>query len=271
MTHSVAVASPDLRGRRALVCGASQGIGRACAQELARLGASVTIVARRVAELRRAAAELPRRAGQKHEWFSADFSDPEALGRAVANRLKSSHPIHILVNNSGGPPPSPILEATPDQFLAAFRQHVLCNHLISRALIPGMKAAGYGRIVNIISTSVRRPIRNLGVSNTTRAAVANWARTLAGEVGPLGITVNNILPGLTATERLKSLLQTKAAQQGRPVADLEAALKAEIPVGRFAEPREIAAAVGFLAGPGASFINGIDLTIDGGRLAITAL
>jgi len=254
-----------LKGYSALVCGSTQGIGRACAHELARLGADVTLAARSEADLRRVQSELSTAAGQTHHHLCADFADPDALrDQAVAN-VAAQGPMHILLNNTGGPPPGPILAAKPEAFRAAISSHLICNQLLTQAVVPGMKEAGYGRIINIISISVKQPIGGLGVSNTTRWAVASWAKTLAGELGPFGITVNNVLPGYTNTERLRSLLASKAQESGASVEEIGAAIRAEIPLRRFGKPDEIAAAVGFLASPAASYINGINLPVDGGR------
>lgn len=257
----------DLAGMRALACGASQGIGLACAAAFAERGAAVTLVARDDAALRRALASLPAPATGAHAHLVADFTDPPAAGAAVARHAADAGPIHILLNNSGGPPAGPMLEAAPDAFLAAIRQHVACNQLLAQALVPGMKAAGYGRIINIISTSVITPIRGLGVSNTTRGAVANWGRTLAAELAPFGITVNNILPGYVATERLASLIRRRAELAGSSAEQVEAAMKADIPIGRFAQPAEIGRVAAFLASPAASYVNGVNLPVDGGRTA----
>lgn len=250
------------------MCGGSRGIGRACAEEFARLGAEVTLVARDARRLMTVARALETPCGQSHGILAADFQDPGDLRRKVGSFLSSAGPVHILLNNTGGPPPGPLLEAKPEDFLDAFSRHVLASQLLVQVLLPGMKASGFGRVINIVSTSVRTPIRDLGVSNTTRAAVANWARTLAVELAPLGITVNNILPGFTDTERLKELLETKAKRAGSTRDAVVRAAKAAIPMGRFAEPREIAAAAGFLASPRASYVTGLDLLVDGGRTLV---
>ena len=255
----------DLGGKHALVCGASQGIGRACAIEFAELGANVTVLARREEILRTLVDELPHmRATQKHGFIAADSGDTERL-RAQVEALVAGAPVHILINNSGGPPPGPVLGAAPDAFLDAYRKHLLANHVLAETVIPGMRAAGYGRIVNIISTSVKEPIQGLGVSNTTRWAVASWAKTLATELAPFGITVNNVLPGSTKTPRIEQIVQTRAQKSGPSVEGMQQAMEAEIPMHRFADPSEIAAAVAFLASAAASYITGINLPVDGGR------
>jgi len=255
----------DLSGRHALVCGASQGIGRACAIELAQLGANVTLLARREEVLRALADELPRtHSSQKHGFIATDSGDTERL-RAQAEALAAGAPVHILINNSGGPPPGPVLGARVEDFLDAYRKHLLANHVLIEAVIPGMRAAGYGRIVNIISTSVKEPISGLGVSNATRWAVASWAKTLATELASFGITVNNVLPGSTKTPRIGQIVQTRAQKSGTSVEDMQRMMETEIPMRRFADPAEIAAAVAFLASPAASYITGINLPVDGGR------
>ncbi len=255
----------DLSGRHALVCGASQGIGRACAVELAQLGANVTLLARREEVLRELAGELPRtHSSQKHGFIAADSGDTERL-RAQAEALAAGAPVHILINNSGGPPPGPVRDACVEDFLDAYRKHLLANHVLAETVIPGMRADGYGRIVNIISTSVKEPIQGLGVSNTTRWAVASWAKTLATELAPFGITVNNVLPGSTYTPRIEQIVTTRAQKSGASVEETQHAMEAEIPMRRFADPSEIAAAVAFLASPAAGYITGINLPVDGGR------
>ncbi|MFQ5655552.1 MAG: SDR family NAD(P)-dependent oxidoreductase, partial [Planctomycetota bacterium] len=203
-----------LVGKRAMVCGGSRGIGRACALELARLGAGVTLIARSEERLGEVAAQLPAEAGQQHGFLSADFDRPDELRARLEEHLPQGGSYQILLNNSGGPRAGPLFEAHPEEFLVAITRHILCNQILAQALVPGMKEAGYGRIINIISTSVREPIANLGVSNTTRGAVASWAKTLSRELGPFGITVNNILPGYTDTERLHDLIRNRAAREG---------------------------------------------------------
>lgn len=257
----------DLSGKRALVCGSSAGIGRASAEALASLGAEVVLLARDDAKLKAVRAALPRPAGQAHEHLVADFNDPESVARAVdAIASGVAKPCHVLVNNTGGPPGGPAFDAGLDQYAAAFRAHVLCGQVLARAVVPGMKQAGYGRIINIISTSVKAPIAGLGVSNTIRGAVASWAKTLASELGPFGITVNNVLPGFTSTERLASLIAARASKSSVSEEKVAADMRATIPLGRFATPSEVASAVAFLASPAGSYISGINLPVDGGRL-----
>lgn len=254
----------DLKNKNALVCGSTQGIGKAIAVELALLGANIILVARDESKLKNVAAGLDTSKGQKHNYLVADYSIPDELKKTVEGFTKNNS-IHILINNTGGPPGGPILEAKQEEFTQAFSNHLLCNHIMVQAVVPGMKKEKYGRIINIISTSVKQPIKGLGVSNTVRAAVANWSKTLAAELGSFGITVNNVLPGATNTERLNTLLDARAKKAGvSPKEEANEWLK-EIPVGRFADASEIAAAAAFLATPAASYINGINVPVDGGR------
>ncbi len=254
-------ADRSLQSRTALVCGASRGIGRACALELARQGAKVIVAARDPQALEKVISEL----GKDHLPLAVDFEDTAALRLAAAGILEKVGTIHILINNSGGPPFGPTLGAPPEQFLAAFSRHLLASQILSQLLVPGMKRARYGRILNIVSTSVRQPIRGLGVSNTIRAAMAGWSKTLATELAPDGITVNNILPGATRTDRLVEIVRARAKASGRSEEEIEAEMIEEIPAGRFARPEEIAAAAGFLASPLAGYITGVSLAVDGGR------
>jgi 3-oxoacyl-[acyl-carrier protein] reductase len=255
----------DLSGRHALVCGASQGIGRASAIELARLGADVTVLSRSAAPLEQFAAELPRiHDAQRHDWRAVDMADTGTL-RTTAAELAARHPVHVLIGNSGGPPGGPIADADDEAFMATFRQHVIASQVLQQALAPGMRAAGYGRIVNIISTSVKEPIPNLGVSNTIRAAVAAWAKTLSGELAADGITVNNVLPGFTRTGRLDRLIAARSESSGKTTEAIAAGMRAQVPAGRFGEPEEVAAVIAFLCTPAAAYVNGVSIAVDGGR------
>ncbi len=245
---------------QALVCGASRGIGAAVAQALAADGLSVTLLARSAKVLAAACDELPAESGQTHDWIACDVTDTQALKEAVTGRE-----FQVLINNSGGPAPGTAIDADPEDFENAFRQHLIANQVLVQALAPGMKDAGFGRIVNVISTSVREPIPGLGVSNTVRAAVAAWAKTLSRELAPFGITVNNVLPGYTATGRLDQIFRNQAERSGKTLEEIMALRQAEVPAGRFAEPAEIAAVVAFLASPAASYVNGTSLAVDGGR------
>lgn len=254
----------SLIGKNALVGGASAGIGRAAAMELAALGANVTAVARTEKTLRETLAALDNSRGQQHHFLVADYADLEGLMEKV-NALLAQQPIHILINNTGGPPGGPIAEAKTAAFLSAYQHHLLCNQALAQAVLPGMKSAGYGRIVNVISTSVKEPLEGLGVSNTTRWAVAAWSKTWANEVGPFGITVNNVLPGYTRTGRLVEIIEKRAAATGQSIEAIESQFKSHVPLRRFAEPAEIASTVAFLASPAAAYINGINVPVDGGR------
>ncbi len=257
----------DLTGKHALVCGGSQGIGRAAAIELALLGASVTLLARSTDGLRGALGALVGHddAARRHGAISVDVADLAALGAQVA-ALAHGQPVHILVNNSGGPPGGPAHSATTDAFEQAFRQHLLASQTLVQAVLPGMRESGWGRIVNVISTSVREPIANLGVSNTVRGAVASWAKTLSRELAPHGITVNNVLPGYTRTQRLEQILADRALASGNDESLVARQMLATVPAGRFAEAHEIAAAIAFLSSPAAAYVNGVSLAVDGGRM-----
>lgn len=251
-----------LNGRHALVCGASRGIGRACAETLASLGARVTVVARDAKTLETVASGLPA-VDSGHGVLAVDLSADDASDTVAA--YLADRPAQILINNTGGPPPGPILEADGEAFLAGMRAHLVANQANVRAALPGMRAAGYGRVINIISTSVREPIPGLGVSNAVRAAVAAWAKTLAGELAPEGFTVNNVLPGFTATDRLDSLIAGKARAAGTTEAEVAEQMRAGVPMARFAAPEEIAAVAAFLASPTASYVTGVSIPVDGGR------
>lgn len=255
----------SLSDRRALVCGSSQGIGLACAQQLASLQAQVTLCARNQEDLERALETLP---GSGHSLLVADFDEPQSVVTAVESHLEQQGPFQILVNNSGGPPGGPIFEANADEFLVALRRHLVCNHRLAQLLVPGMESSGFGRIVNIISTSVREPIANLGVSNATRGAVASWSKTLSKELGSAGVTVNSVLPGFTDTARLTQLMEKRAQAQGTTPDQIEKGWIDSIPLGRLARAEEIGSAVAFLCSPAASYISGVCLPVDGGRLNV---
>lgn len=252
----------DLKNKNAIVCGSTQGIGEASAIELAKLGANITLIARNEKRLLSVINELDKSQGQSHSFVCIDFSDTEKLKEEV-NLLKGNY--HILINNTGGPAAGPIADAKTDSFEDAFRMHLINNQILVQKVVTSMKKEGFGRIVNIISTSVKAPIAGLGVSNTIRAAVANWAKTLSVELGMYGITVNNILPGFTNTNRLKSLIAKKAEVQRKSEEEIMNAMKSQIPAARFGEANEVANAVAFLCSPAASYINGINIPVDGGR------
>ena len=255
----------DLGGRHALVCGGSVGIGHAAAIELASLGANVTLLARREDALRDAVAALADTGNQQHGYLVADMADADALHARVAE-LAASRPLHILVNNTGGPPGGPAHAAALEEFETAFRRHLLANQTLVQAVLPGMRAAHWGRIVNVISTSVYEPIPNLGVSNTIRGAVASWAKTLSRELAADGITVNNVLPGFTETGRIAQIVAGRQAKTGESEADIRKEMMAGVPAGRFAEPEETAALIAFLCSPAAAYINGQSIAVDGGRM-----
>lgn len=254
----------SLEEKKAIVCGSTQGIGLAIAEELAFLGASCTLIARNEEALKEAVLKLDTQLRQQHNYLVADFSKPDELKKIIAAHVAKS-PVHILINNTGGPAAGPITEATEEAFLNTFNQHLICSHILAKAVIPSMKKEGYGRIVNIISTSVKIPLKNLGVSNTIRGAVASWSKTMANELGQFKITVNNILPGFTATQRLTTLIDTMA-KKGNTVVDIvEKNMMEEVPMKRFAEASEVAAVAAFLASPAASYVNGVSIPVDGGR------
>jgi len=255
----------NLSGRTALVCGSTRGIGRACARQLASMGAHVIIMARNEEALKEEKAELDRLNNLNNEYLIADFSRWQEVENVIKEYLSKNNTIHILVNNNGGPPAGPITDARPDAFEAAFTQHLLCNQVLAQAVLEGMINHNYGRIINIISTSVKQPLQGLGVSNTIRAAVANWSKTLANETGKYGITVNNVLPGATMTGRLAQIIRNKSNKLNETEEFIQEEMLDEIPLKRFAQPEEIANAVAFLASPSAAYISGINLPVDGGR------
>jgi 3-oxoacyl-[acyl-carrier protein] reductase len=255
----------NLTGKTALVCGSTQGIGKATAIELALLGANVTLVARNEEKLKETVDSLDTTLGQLHRYVVADFADNQQVKDAIENYLRLVPEVHILINNTGGPAGGPIIEADPDQFLKTFQMHVLNNQFLVQAVVPSMKKAGFGRIVNIISTSVKQPIVGLGVSNTIRGAVASWSKTLSLELGQFGITSNNVLPGFTKTARLDAVLEMRSVAQGKSSEAIAEEMKAVIPIRRFSEAEEVAAAVAFLCSPAAGSISGINLPVDGGK------
>lgn len=252
----------NLKNKNALVCGSTQGIGKATAILLAEEGANVTLIARNEEKLKAVLSELKNNGEQSHDYLVADFSKPKEL-KHVLEQLDLQ--FHILINNTGGPAGGPIFNAKIEEFESAFTQHLKCNHILVQALVPFMKAQCYGRIVNVISTSVKQPLDGLGVSNTIRGAVASWSKTLANELGEFGITVNNVLPGATGTERLNEIIKNKSAKTGLSIEEVSTNMKNSSPAKRFAKPEEIANAIVFLTSEKASFINGINVPVDGGR------
>ncbi len=254
----------SLKGKTAVICGSSQGIGLATAKELAVNGANCILMARNQEALQKAIGLLAVRGDQYHQWIAADFADNRSVEEAIKN-IVSKQQVEILINNTGGPKAGPILEASTEAFEQAFSQHLINNQILVKAVVPGMREAKYGRIINIISTSVKTPLANLGVSNTIRLAVASWAKTLANEIGQFNITVNNILPGLTQTQRLDELVKHTADAVKKEQASIESQLKESVPMKRFGIPEEIANVIAFLASPAASYVNGINIAVDGGR------
>lgn len=254
----------SLEGKNAIVCGSTQGIGLAIAEELALLGANCTLMARNEQALKEVIHNLDTALRQEHSYLVADFSKPQDVRQAIEEHIKT-HTVHILINNTGGPPAGSIVDAKEEDFLKAFDQHLVCNHILTTAVIPSMTREGYGRIINIISTSVRIPLKNLGVSNTIRGSVASWAKTMANELGQFNITVNNLLPGSIATQRLASIIETTAKKGNVLIDVVERNMKEEIPLKRFGEPSEIAAVAAFLASPAGSYVSGVSIPVDGGR------
>ena len=255
----------SLSGKRALVCGSTQGIGKAAAVELSKLGASITLIARNEEKLKETLRSLDTGPHQSHDYIVVDFNDVNQLKSKVTAYLQKKGPVEILINNTGGPPAGKIEMAKEEEFIQAFNNHLLCNHVLMLAVVEGMKASKYGRIINVISTSVKIPLKGLGVSNTIRAAVANWSKTLANELAIHQITVNNVLPGATNTQRLQGIIENKSKANAIASNEVIQEMIAEIPAGRFAEPEEVAGAIAFLASPAAAYITGINLPVDGGR------
>lgn len=256
-----------MNNKHALVCGSSKGIGASTAIELSKLGASITLLARNESSLENVLDKLDTTINQTHNILLADFDDPVELKNKINEHVNVNPAIHILINNSGGPKPGPIINASVEDFISAFNRHLICNHILVQALVPNMKEANFGRIINITSTSVKQPIRGLGISNTIRGAVANWAKTLSFELGEFGITVNNILPGYTDTQRLQEIFLNKSKKSNFDIESIVSDAHSQIPLGRFADPKETAKAICFLASEDASYINGINLPVDGGRLS----
>jgi 3-oxoacyl-[acyl-carrier protein] reductase len=254
----------SLRNKTAVVCGSTQGIGFAAALALSKLGASCVLLARNEAALQQAIKELDADQGQSHSYLVADFDQPASVQAAIGDFV-TKNAVHILVNNSGGPAGGPITEASEADFTNTFNRHLVCNHILAKAVIPSMKKEGYGRIINVISTSVKVPLPNLGVSNTIRGAVASWSKTMANELGQFNITVNNVLPGATKTQRLESIISNNAGKKNLSVEEVEKEMMKEIPMRRFAEPAELANVIAFLASPAASYVNGVSIPVDGGR------
>ena len=256
----------SLNDKHAIICGSTDGIGKASAILIAERGASVTLVARNQEKLDQTLSELSTNHGQVHFSLCADFDNPNQLKEKITGHMKVIvGQANILVNNSGGPHGGALIDAEENEFRVAFERLLICNQIMAKAVVPGMKELGEGRIINIISMSVTQVIPGLGVSNTIRGAVAQWAKTLALELGEFGIKVNNILPGYTATTRLQSLAESKAKSLGVSPGDINEVWKNNTSLHRLGKPREIASAVAFLASDASSYINGHDISVDGGR------
>ena len=239
----------DLDGKRALVCGGTSGIGKAAAISLSECGAEVVILSR---------------SASGENTLTCDLEDLDSLTISVTKEIEKNGNFEILINNSGGPPSGPLIDATPHDFEKAFRRHVLASQTLVQLILPGMKTANYGRIINIISTSVKEPIPGLGVSNTIRGAMASWSKTMSKELPP-SITINNVLPGFTNTERLTELKKTLSEQKGISQEEVENAWLLTVPEGRLADPSELGKVVAFLSSPAASFVRGTSIPVDGGR------
>ena len=256
--------SKALAGKRALICGASGGIGAATARMMAKAGASVVVAARSVDKLDALVQELASFGPGTHVAMALDLEDLSAVDAAV-KALLNDGPVHVLVNNAGGPPGGALIDAEVDEFIAPFQRHLHASHTLVKGLLPGMEAAGYGRILQIISTSVKEPIPNIGVSNTLRGAMASWAKTLSRELPPC-VTINNVLPGFTATDRLSSLANSIQARTGKSAEDVHRGWMEQVPIDRLIDPLETAATLTYLALPAAGAIRGVSLAVDGGRL-----
>ena len=250
-----------LNGKNALVCGASKGIGRATSLMLARAGAKVVVCARSSDKLDDLLEEMY---GSGHSKLILDLEDTSTLESKI-NKLIENKNIHILVNNAGGPPGGPLLSNTIDDFDAPFKRHLHAAHTITQILTPIMESEGYGRIVNIISTSVREPIDNIGLSNTLRGAMGSWAKSLSRELSPC-ITINNILPGFTDTDRLGSLAKSISDRTGNSIESVQHKWMDSVPIQRLIDPLETGAAVTWLCLPSSGSVRGISLAVDGGRM-----
>jgi len=254
----------DLNGKTALVCGSSQGIGKATAIELANCGANVIALARNEDKLKELINNLSIANNQEHSYLACDFQQYEQSAKALEKFLSTRNNIDILINNAGGPAPGILANAEISEFISAFERHLFFSHLLVKLLTPKMKSNHWGRIINIISVSVRQPIDNLGISNTLRGAMASWSKTLSRELAQSGITVNNILPGFTDTERLTSLIQKRAEDGGKSYEEMLNTTIAEVPAKRLARPEEPAYLACFLASDFAGYITGSSIAVDGG-------
>ncbi len=254
----------SLKGKRAIVCGSTQGIGKSIAIKLAENGASVTLIARNENKLKNVIKEIKDINSNEHNYIVSDFNDVDTLEKKFTDYLNKDFKPSILINNTGGPPPGEISKASKKDFKDYMSMHLHTSHYLSTSILPIMKKEKYGRIINIISISVKAPIDNLGVSNTVRWAMASWAKTLSNEVAEYGITVNNILPGFTDTERLRSLMKNRALSSKTTTKEITNNTISNIPAKRFGKPEEVADATTILCSKAASYINGINLPVDGG-------
>ena len=253
-----------LEGKTALICGASRGIGAATARIMAKAGANVILASRSQEQLNTLLSEISSLGEGKHQILVLDLEDTDSLAVRIQPILNQG-PVHILVNNAGGPPGGPLLNASVEELAQPFTRHLHAAHTLVKLLTPGMIMADYGRIIQIISTSVREPIPNLGVSNTLRGAMASWAKSLSRELHP-SITINNVLPGFTDTERLGSLAQSIHDRTGQSIEAIHDGWMSQVPIERLIDPLETASVIAFLASPAAGAIRGVSLPVDGGRL-----
>jgi 3-oxoacyl-[acyl-carrier protein] reductase len=256
----------NLENKTAYVGGSSKGLGLASAKALSTLGASVILVGRSEDVLNKALTTLDTSKGQQHSYLVVDYHQPQQVKASAQKLISEGSTIHILVNNTGGPHPGPAIDMSPEDYANAFQTQLVNFQTLAQTFVPGMKAAGYGRIINLTSTSTREPLTAMGLSNTVRAAVANWGKSLASELGSFGITVNNILPGMHLTDRGESLIASRVKTTGLTKAEVERAMLADIPAGRFGDPEDFGEVLAFLCTPSAGYINGIDLPVDGGKL-----
>jgi 3-oxoacyl-[acyl-carrier protein] reductase len=255
----------DLTGKTALVCGSTQGIGKATAIELALLGANITLISRNEEKLQAVLDELPRKKGQKHRYLVIDFTKTNLIKSKIERHLSKYPDAHILINNTGGPAGGAVIEASAEQFVQTFNEHVVAAQILTQAVVSSMKQASFGRIINITSVGMKQPIVGLGVSNTIRGAMGNWAKSMANELGKYGITTNNVLPGYTTTARLQKVNEMRAASTQKTITEVEQDLLKDIPIGRFASPQETAAVIAFLCSPAAASVNGVSIPVDGGK------
>lgn len=257
----------NLRGKVALVCGSSQGIGKAIAVQLAYSGAKVILLSRNEDKLKEIVEDLTQKTGQTHLYITCDVSILDELEKKITILLNEIGAIHILVNNTGGPSPGLLYTSKVEPLQIAFQQHVMSAQKLINLILPTMIENHFGRIINIVSVGMREPIENLGVSNTIRGAMGSWAKTLSKELASFGITVNNILPGYTLTERLRSLIEVRAKNKSNTYAEEAENILKMIPARRFGTPEEIAYLATFLASEYSCYINGASIPIDGGFLS----